>query len=55
MRNVLDKSYWESQNTFYVQWRFSKNRAVYETNMEEYGYSHRGHRWQYSACALHGG
>jgi hypothetical protein len=38
MTNVSDKSCRENQNTFYVQWPFSKNRSVYEImskNMEE--------------------
>ena len=30
MRNVLDKSCRETQNTFYVQYILSENRAVYE-------------------------
>jgi len=30
MRNVLDKPNTENQNTFYVQWRFHGNHAIYE-------------------------
>jgi len=30
MRNVLDKSCKENQNTFYVQYNFFFNRVVYE-------------------------
>jgi hypothetical protein len=37
MRNVSNNGFRKNQNTFYVQWRFSENRAVYETMSKKYG------------------
>ena len=54
MRNVLDKSCRETQNT-HIMFNsfFFENRAVYEIiwkNAEG-----AGHRWQYGVCSLHAG
>jgi hypothetical protein len=56
MRNVLDKSCRENENSFYVQFRFSENRAVYKimskNMMEPEGPQMTTHYGEY---ALHAG
>jgi hypothetical protein len=52
MRNILDKSSRENQNTFYVQNFFSENRAVYEIMSKNEGPQMTA---QYGAYALYVG
>jgi hypothetical protein len=59
MRNISDKIFRENQNTFYVQWLFSENRAVYEIKSKIMVESERPQMTemttQYGAYALYGG